>query len=142
MAKRLLHAFDATTAFTLLRTALLPLGHCIHPSDLNTGAEQIFIHEKMRLVINFQEEIPFLQICSMNENVIIELRFEDYDIIVERSERRKSGYWQVPSDKSALDAEYLLYGIKETINQYIRDHYDLPVLETAHDIAKFSQGKR
>ena len=139
MAKLQIHSFDAATAFTLLYTALLSLGHRIHSCDLASGIVQIFLHDKMKLVIHFPNELPpFLQICSMNDTIIIELRFKDYDIVIKRSERRKTGSWLVPEDKSVLDAEILMVHIRATINQYIHDHYDVCVLETSHDIDNLS----
>ncbi len=140
MAKLPLHEFDAETAFTLLYTALLPLGHRISSTDIGTDARQIFKHHMMKIVVDYTDAIPFLQINSMNDNPILKLWFEGFDICSTLMKpRTKRGMWNAPLDRSVLDAEVLMIQITATINQYISEHYDVVVLENAADISKHCQ---
>lgn len=140
MAKLALSEFDAETAFTLLYTALLPLGHRLSSTDLGTGIQQVFIHNMMKIMVDYTGPMPFLQINSMNDNPILKLWFEGFYIHTKllRS-REKRGMWQVPLDKSVIDAEVLMIQMAATINQYVQYHYKLCLIQSAEDITKLSQ---
>lgn len=143
MAKRPLHAFDAETAFTLLYTALLPLGYRLYRGDLGSEVQVSYIHDKMKLVVFYETPLPFLQIHSMHDNPILKVWFDDFQIkTILLNPREKTGYWQMPTDKSLIDALLLSIQISATINQYVQDHYDLPIFESANDIVRYSRTKK
>lgn len=109
---------------------LQAIGHDLGKPLQHKDDERYFLHEKLNLLVSRGlDDFPMLSILTINDNLVMEITFNETDIAVETVTRKKIATMDFPCDLSLWNALGLYIRMKEVAVGYVREHFAISKFE-------------